>query len=68
MEVLYPHTVGHYLGLQVHDTPSVSRSHRLQPGNVITIEPGAYIPDLPSYPARCDYFLSVVSSRENWWH
>lgn len=41
---LCPHHVGHYLGMDVHDTPDVSRSLSLQPGMVITIEPGIYIP------------------------
>uniref|UniRef100_A0A7M4G3H9 Xaa-Pro aminopeptidase 3 n=1 Tax=Crocodylus porosus TaxID=8502 RepID=A0A7M4G3H9_CROPO len=40
-----PHHVGHYLGMDVHDTPSMSRSLPLQPGMVITIEPGIYIPE-----------------------
>lgn len=35
-----PHHVGHYLGMDVHDTPEVSRSQPLQPGMAITIEPG----------------------------
>ncbi|XP_043932466.1 xaa-Pro aminopeptidase 3 isoform X2 [Protopterus annectens] len=40
-----PHHVGHYLGMDVHDTPDISRSLSLQPGMVITIEPGIYIPE-----------------------
>uniref|UniRef100_A0A452HCS9 Xaa-Pro aminopeptidase n=1 Tax=Gopherus agassizii TaxID=38772 RepID=A0A452HCS9_9SAUR len=40
-----PHHVGHYLGMDVHDTPDMSRSLPLQPGMVITIEPGIYIPE-----------------------
>lgn len=38
-----PHHVGHYLGMDVHDTPELSRSQPLRPGMVITIEPGLYI-------------------------
>lgn len=38
-----PHHVGHYLGMDVHDTPDLSRSQPLQPGMAITIEPGLYI-------------------------
>ncbi|XP_067830766.1 xaa-Pro aminopeptidase 3 isoform X2 [Heptranchias perlo] len=34
-----PHHVGHYLGMDVHDTPDISRSIALQPGMVVTIEP-----------------------------
>ncbi|RXN32818.1 putative Xaa-Pro aminopeptidase 3 [Labeo rohita] len=48
-----PHHVGHYLGMDVHDTPELSRSQPLQPGMVITIEPGLYISeDDSSCPQR----------------
>ena len=49
---LYPHYIGHNLGLDVHDVPEVSRYQPLQAGQVITIEPGIYFPDDPSYPAH----------------
>lgn len=35
-----PHHVSHYLGMDVHDTGKISRSIKLQPGMIITIEPG----------------------------
>lgn len=41
----YPHNIGHFLGLDVHDTPSVGSGTRLQPGMVITVEPGLYFPE-----------------------
>lgn len=40
----FPHGVGHYLGLDVHDTPTVGRTELLQPGAVVTVEPGLYFP------------------------
>jgi intermediate cleaving peptidase 55 len=49
MNKLYPHHVGHYLGLDVHDTSSISRSKVLENGMCITIEPGLYIPDEDVY-------------------
>jgi len=38
----FPHNIGHYLGLDVHDVGSYEVP--LQEGDVITIEPGIYIP------------------------
>ncbi|XP_055840539.1 xaa-Pro aminopeptidase 3 [Episyrphus balteatus] len=38
-----PHHVSHYLGMDVHDTPLMSRSMKLVPGMVCTVEPGIYI-------------------------
>ena len=41
---LYPHHLGHYLGMDTHDTMVIDRNTRLAPGMVVTIEPGVYIP------------------------
>lgn len=37
-----PHSIGHYLGLDVHDVGDYTRP--LQEGDVFTIEPGIYLP------------------------
>jgi len=41
----FVHSTGHGLGLEVHEEPRVARgqTRRLEPGNVITIEPGVYV-------------------------
>jgi Xaa-Pro aminopeptidase len=40
----FMHSTGHGLGLEVHEDPRLARGQkkRLEPGNVITIEPGVY--------------------------
>lgn len=48
--VLYPHFVSHPLGIDLHDTMSFGRDEKLQPGMVITIEPGLYVPPLAHFP------------------
>jgi intermediate cleaving peptidase 55 len=40
---LYPHSIGHYLGMDVHDTPSFPISKSLSAGMVVTVEPGLYV-------------------------
>lgn len=49
---LYPHSIGHYLGLDLHDCPGFGIREPLKPGMAITIEPGLYIPPKAKYPAR----------------
>ncbi|BHF65984.1 Xaa-Pro aminopeptidase 3 [Sparganum proliferum] len=39
-----PHHVGHFLGLDVHDTPSIPYSRKFRPGMVFPLEPGIYFP------------------------
>ncbi|HEU4792791.1 MAG TPA: M24 family metallopeptidase, partial [Nitrolancea sp.] len=42
----FGHSLGHGLGVRVHEGPSLSvrSEERLEPGNVVTIEPGIYLP------------------------
>lgn len=45
----YVHSLGHGIGLDVHEGPNLSLSAgdhaRLRPGHVVTVEPGLYYPD-----------------------
>ena len=42
----FTHSTGHGLGLEIHEAPRLAegQTQRLEPGTVITIEPGAYLP------------------------
>ncbi len=58
-EKYYMHGVGHYLGLDVHDAgryftdPQAKKSRPFEPGMVLTVEPGLYIPpDAKDAPAK----------------
>ncbi|KAI4255124.1 MAG: hypothetical protein L6R35_007521, partial [Caloplaca aegaea] len=51
LETIFPHHLGHYIGLDVHDTPGQSRQAPLRAGQCVTVEPGLYIPDTDRWPA-----------------
>lgn len=42
----FTHSTGHGLGLEVHEAPRLARGQKtlLEAGNVVTIEPGVYVP------------------------
>ncbi len=52
----YMHKTGHWLGLDVHDVGDYridGEFRQLEPGMVVTVEPGIYVaPDLKKVPAR----------------
>lgn len=45
----YVHSLGHGLGLDIHEAPNLSvaagNARTLQPGHVVSVEPGLYYPD-----------------------
>lgn len=45
LERYFVHSTGHGLGLEVHEDPRIAhgQKRRLEPGNVVTIEPGVYM-------------------------
>ncbi|KAF7799118.1 hypothetical protein EIP86_010348 [Pleurotus ostreatoroseus] len=48
--ILYPHYVGHPLGIDLHESTHFERNEPLKAGMVITIEPGIYVPASPLFP------------------
>lgn len=39
---LYPHALSHWLGLDLHDTPSIDRNTQLKSGMCLSVEPAVY--------------------------
>ena len=41
------HSTGHGVGLDIHETPRIGRANvKLESGNVVTVEPGLYYPEI----------------------
>ncbi len=61
LEQYFVHSTGHGLGLEVHEEPRVARGQefRLEPGNVITIEPGVYVEGVGGIRIEDDVVVSA---------
>ena len=63
-----PHTVGHFLGLDVHDlgrkTVTYKSNAILQNGNFITVEPGIYFIDFLMDEAESSPIVSKYINKE----
>ena len=46
LDQYFVHSTGHGLGLEVHEDPRLAKGQKriLEPGNVVTVEPGVYVP------------------------
>ena len=58
----FTHSTGHGVGLEIHEPPRLAKrqSERLEPGMVITIEPGIYLPGMGGI--RIEDMVVVTSS------
>jgi len=56
----YPHALGHGVGLEVHEAPRISHHSEgvFEPGMVVTIEPGVYVPGVGG--ARVEELLHIT--------
>ena len=58
----FTHSTGHGVGLEIHEAPRVAAGQKelLQPGMVITIEPGVYFPG--KWGVRIEDMVAVTAS------
>jgi len=65
MERRFTHGLGHGLGLQVHEAPSLSArsTGSLKPGMVVTVEPGVYFKNWGGVRIEDDVLVTTDGNR-----
>src|SRR5580704_1273403 len=60
----FVHSTGHGLGLEVHENPRIAKGQKqaLEPGNVVTIEPGVYVPGVGGIRIEDDVAVHASST------
>ena len=61
----FTHGTGHSLGLAVHDGPGLSKRYKrkLQPGMIVTVEPGVYIPEIGGVRIEDDVLITKTKPK-----
>ncbi|USN98161.1 MAG: aminopeptidase P family protein [Phycisphaeraceae bacterium] len=62
----FGHGLGHGLGMDVHEAPGLNRlatDEVLEPGHVVTIEPGIYLPGVGGVRIEDDYAVTARGSK-----
>ena len=61
----FNHGLGHGMGLDVHEAPSLSwrSAQKLEPGMVVTVEPGVYLPEVGGVRIEDDVLVTKTGYR-----